>query len=129
MMRISKELDYAIQLADALAKLKDGELLSLKKFSKESSISFLFLQRIARSLKKVNLIDSVRGVHGGYFLNKKKVSLKEVVDALEGKDYKIAKCLINEKACKKACTCPARKLFLKIDKKMNECLKGIYIGE
>ena len=128
-MRISKELDYAIQLVDALTKLKDDELLSLKKFSKESSISFLFLQRIARSLKKVNLIDSVRGVHGGYFLNKKKVSLKEVVDALEGREYKIMKCLADKKSCKKSSVCPARKLFKKVDKKMNECLSDIYIGE
>jgi len=125
-MQISKELDYATQLMLALTKLKEGELLSLKTFSKESNISFLFLQRIASSLKKAKLIDSGRGVRGGYFLTKKHISVKEIVAAVEGNDYAMTKCLTNKKLCKKK-DCPAKKIFSKINQQLNTFLEATYI--
>ena len=81
MIKISKQVDYAFQLISELSKLEKNALLSLKTFSIKSNISFLFLQKIARSLRGAKIIKSVKGKNGGYMLVKKadKISVKEVI--------------------------------------------------
>ncbi len=86
MFSIGKQTDYAVELIIALSKLTEGELLSLGAFSKQSTISFLFLQRIAKSLREAGLIESVRGINGGYRLLKpaSRISFREVIEAVQG---------------------------------------------
>jgi Rrf2 family transcriptional regulator, cysteine metabolism repressor len=114
MIRFSRELDYAIQLIVKLAQLSNGELLSLKNFSEERDISFLFLQKIARSLKTSGLIKSVRGAQGGYQLAKapQKIGLKDIIEAFEGK-YAPVDCLRGKK-CKRMKDCPTRTFSARI---------------
>ena len=129
MITISKQIDYALQLLIALSELKKGETLSLRKFSKESDISFLFLQRIARSLKKAKMVDAGRGVHGGYFLlkNPKKITVLELLEAVEG-PFGIASCMKGTKQhCCRMKVCTAKKLFSKINKKLEKILSETFI--
>jgi len=109
MIRFSKELDYAIQLIVKLAQLSNNELLSLKSFSEQREISFLFLQKIARALKSAHIITSTRGSQGGYKLARvsEKISLKDILEAFEGK-YAPVDCL-RGKLCKRRKDCPTRK--------------------
>jgi len=129
MITISKQIDYALQFLIALSELKKGETLSLRKFSKESNISFLFLQRIARSLKKAKIIDAGRGVHGGYFLLRepKKITVLELLEAVEG-PFGVVSCIKgNKKHCDRMKVCTARKLFNKINEELEEILSKTYI--
>ncbi|MFH0857404.1 MAG: Rrf2 family transcriptional regulator [Candidatus Magasanikbacteria bacterium] len=109
MIRFSKELDYAIQLIVKLAQLSNEELLSLKSFSESREISFLFLQKIARTLKSANIITSARGSQGGYKLARppEKITLRDIIEAFEGK-YAPVDCL-RGKVCKRRKDCPTRK--------------------
>lgn len=127
MLNISKQFDYAIQLIVALSKLKKNELLSLRQFSEKSNISFLFLQRIARALKEVGIIDSVRGMKGGYYLTKDphKVNLLEVYEAVEGK-YGMTKCM-NGKGCAHSKQCSARPVFDKVNTSVEKALLSTYV--
>ncbi len=86
MIKISRQVDYALQLIFALHKAKMSGPLSLKKFSTESTISFLFMQKIARELRSAGLIHSRKGKLGGYTLVKDldALSLLEVVQAVDG---------------------------------------------
>ena len=128
MITISKQIDYALQLLIALSKQKKGETMSLCKFAKDSNISFLFLQRIARSLKKADIIEATRGVHGGYFLKKnpKKITVLELLEAVEG-PYGITSCMRSKKHCPRCKTCTALKLFTKINDELKEILSKTYI--
>ena len=94
MFFISKQVDYATQLLIALSHQPPGEFLSLKEFSKKRNISFLFLQKIVRSLKKSGFVDSSQGSRGGYILkiDASEITLKNVVEAIEG-EYHIAACM------------------------------------
>lgn len=89
---MSRQVDYALQLIFALYQQKNSAL-SLKQFSTESSISFLFLQKIARSLKQAGLIDSVKGPTGGYTLAlpADHITVKAVIDAVDG-PYGVTAC-------------------------------------
>jgi len=119
---MSKQVDYAVQLLIALSKNKKGEYLSLRMFSQESNISFLFLQRIARSLKEAGIVDATRGVYGGYFFIKKleNISLKELIEAVDG-PFGITSCT-RGKACIRKGKCTAKKLFDSVNKKIEKIL-------
>lgn len=126
MIHVSKQVDYALQLLIALSKLEKDTFLSLRKFSSDSNISFLFLQRIARALKEADMIDATRGVHGGYFLitDPYKITLKELMEAIEG-PFGITTC------CKESCSrekgCSSKKVFLNINKQIEKMLDTTFI--
>lgn len=120
MTYFSRQTDYALQLVSALAKLPAGELLSLKIFSLESNISFLFLQKIAQSLKKAKIIESVRGSQGGYHLARPAsfITARQILEAVEGQigatDCKIG----GRKKCSKLKNCAIQGTMGKINEKM-----------
>lgn len=94
MVFISKQVDYGAQFLIALAHQENGEFLSVKEFSKKRNISFLFLQKIVRSLRSAGFIESSKGAFGGYRLrvDPSAVTLKNIVEAIEG-EYQIAACM------------------------------------
>lgn len=115
MMKVSKQVEYAVVLLQALSKLKEDEYLSLRKFSQESNISFLFLQRIARALKASKIIGANRGIYGGYHfvVDPKIINMKQIVESVDGK-LGITTCLRGQK-CKRQKVCKSKDLFYKIN--------------
>ena len=107
MFLINKQVDYAVQFLLFLASLPKKESLSLRIFSQNRNISFLFLQKIARALKAAGFIDASKGVRGGYFskVDSQEITLKTVVEALEGK-YNALACM------KDSYDCPVTQLCL-----------------
>ena len=106
MIKISRQVDYALQFLLRLHRAKPGELVSLKTFCTESSISFLFLQKIARQLRQAGLIEAGKGPSGGYRLTKslESLSLKTLIEALD-QDAGATACLRGEFCAKEShCT-------------------------
>ncbi len=87
-------------LAD-LASFKDNKPISLRDISLRQSISLLYLEQIFLKLKKNNIVKSIRGINGGYVLNKspKQIKLSEIFFALD-ENVKTTGC---EKHSKKGC--------------------------
>ena len=129
MISINRQSDYAIQLVVALSKVSEEAPLSLKKFSTDSNISFLFLQRIARSLKNAKLIDSTRGMYGGYFLVKdiKKITVKEVMEAVEG-PFGVTACFRGH-VCPRAKTCTAKQVLNSLNLQLDKILSNMVIAD
>ncbi|MFH1947544.1 MAG: Rrf2 family transcriptional regulator [Candidatus Magasanikbacteria bacterium] len=130
MLQFTKEVDYGLQLVITLAKLDNKELLSLRNFSKDTGISFLFLQRIAKKLKDADIIEATKGAQGGYLLKKNplKISLKEIIEALEG-GYAIINCLRGHCGCKREKTCESRKVFKKINSHLVDYLEKTRLAD
>lgn len=125
MFSIRRETDYAIKLLKALSQSKRDTVMSLNKISKNTKISFLFLQKIARKLRLAGLIEAHQGVEGGYRLKieSKKISLKKIIEATEGKCCIIA--CNNEKkldCCPGDSSTPSQKKLIKINKKIVKIL-------
>lgn len=100
-LQINKSVEYGISL---MASFKEGELLSLNKISKDKHLPLKFLEQIAKKLKNQGILGSREGTKGGYFLEKspKKISLMEIVEAIEGKKGLVS-CVHGECALKKTC--------------------------
>lgn len=124
MIKISKQTDYAFQLISELSKLDKNAILSLKKFSVKSNISFLFLQKIAKYLREAGIIKSVKGQGGGYMLNKdiKKISIKEVIEAVDG-PCNMVECTKEDSCCGKKDCCAIKDGISKISNQMEKILE------
>ncbi|MBI5221251.1 MAG: Rrf2 family transcriptional regulator [Candidatus Magasanikbacteria bacterium] len=123
MFSIRRETDYAIRLLKALDKSKGDLVLSLNEVSKDTKISFLFLQKIARKLRLAGIIEALQGVEGGYRLkiDSEKISLKKIIEVTEGK------CCIFD--CSDEQNSPPQKNLKKINKKIIKILEQTKLSQ
>ena len=130
MLQFNKELDYALQLLCVLDEVKTNQCLSLRQFSQDRGISFLFLQRIARKLRQNGIIKSTQGACGGYMLDKdlKKLSLKQLIEIIDG-PYAVVDCLKSGCLCPKSKVCQTHKIFKKINSSLAEYLDNVKIAD
>lgn len=121
MFSLNKETDYAIQLLKLVPKDKKY-CISLKDIAKQSGVSFLFLQKIARKLRLAGLIKATSGVNGGYSLAKsaREISLKDIIVAMEG-GCAVLPCYCQEIKCKNVKCCIKNKM-----KKINEDVLKVF---
>ena len=87
-------------LAD-LAKFDPNEPVSLRDISLRQGISLVYLEQLFLRLKKNNIVNSVRGIKGGYVLSKEASNIK-ISDILFAVDEKV-KTIGCEKHSKKGC--------------------------
>jgi Rrf2 family protein len=85
MFRISKKGDYGIFLLSYLAR-NAGRVVSAQELTSCSGLSRSVVANVLKDLAKAGVLDSERGVHGGYRLARpaEQITLKVILDALEG---------------------------------------------
>ena len=87
MFRISRRLDYGLQLMLALSKLeKKSSFVPTALLSEELEIPLPFLHQISHSLMQSGLIKATPGPRGGLRISKAadKITLFDIFEALEG---------------------------------------------
>jgi len=116
MIKLSKELDYTIQFLIALSCQEESAPLSVRQFSKNTTISFLFLQRIACKLREAGIVESTKGVNGGYLLSKTlaELTLKDISEIIDG-GTNIVECFKYNRNCKMLAGCKSVSVFQKIN--------------
>ena len=130
-MKFSTKGTYGLRAVVELA-LRYGEgPVSLAAVATEQGISEAYLEQLMRSLKNAGLVATARGKSGGYLLTKEpsKISVGEVLRALEGSTDVVDCVGSGANVCENACTCSARPLFLKLQSRINAVLNETTIGE
>ncbi len=85
-MNISTKGKYAIASMLYIAKKRNtDQSISLMTIAENLNISKIYLEQIFSSLKKANLVDSIKGPNGGYQLRKtpNNITLFEILKATE----------------------------------------------
>jgi len=102
LMKLNTKSRYAVMALADLAKFSSQNPVSLRDISLRQNISILYLEQIFLKLKKNNVVRSVRGIKGGYVLNKNPQDIKiaEIFLALDEK----VKTMACKKDVKKSCT-------------------------
>ena len=100
-MKLSSRGRYAVMALADMAAFETQKPVSLRDISLRQGISLLYLEQIFLKLKKSNIVNSVRGINGGYILTKEpsKIKLAEIFKAVDEK-VKTVSC---KKESKKAC--------------------------
>jgi Rrf2 family protein len=85
-MKLSRTVVYAIQATLQLAQSKTGGPVPCSQLAAASSMPERFLLQILRSLVTHGILNSTRGVVGGYTLQRKPqdITLLDLLEAIEG---------------------------------------------
>ena len=84
-MRVTAKVDYALRAALELAAAGEGPVKG-ERIAQAQDIPLKFLENILLELRHHGLVQSQRGVEGGYWLSRppEEITLAEVIRAVEG---------------------------------------------
>ncbi|HBH97474.1 MAG TPA: transcriptional regulator [Candidatus Omnitrophica bacterium] len=85
-MKITAQEEYGLRCLLQLAKSPQGQVVRVRDIAGKEGLSSAYVEKLLRLLSRSGLVHSVRGLRGGYVLNRPPahVTLGEVVRALGG---------------------------------------------
>ena len=97
-MRITLESDYALRIISAIA--FENSVMDAKTISEKTSVTQRFALKILHKLVKGGLLNSYKGVNGGYSLKiePENITLKDVIELIDG-PIAIVRCLDSGEIC------------------------------
>ena len=103
-MQFNQATDYAFRVIMHLADMPEGEIINSQTIAEKQHIPVGFLQKVMRALTKGEVINSYRGIDGGFALAKpaKDISLLDIIIIMEG-PIDLQRCLKDNKSCSKGC--------------------------
>lgn len=130
MIRMTKQTDYGIVLLTRMAGLPD-RLFNATELAAESRLPQPTVSKILKILARAGLLDSQRGVKGGYTLARdpEAISVTEIIGALEG-PIGITECIDDTPGeCSHEAGCPVRGNWHRINEAIRQALDGINLAE
>lgn len=85
-MRLSKKTEYALRALIYAAGHPEGTTFQIKELAERNGIPKKFLELILLELKNSGIVQSKRGVAGGYLLTRRPEEIRssEIIEAIEG---------------------------------------------
>ena len=130
MLRLSKMTDYGVLLMSELAKSGDATQRA-PDLAEATFIPQPTVRKIMTTLIQNNLVESVRGINGGYKLQRtpQDINVRELIRSLEG-DIALTGCEeAGNKACEQAHVCGTRTNWLKINQAVCDALQNISLKD
>ena len=83
-MKITAQEEYGLRCLLQLARTPHGQIVRVREIAAKEGLSSAYVEKLLRLLSRSGLVHSVRGLKGGYVLNRPpaQVTLGEVVRAL-----------------------------------------------
>lgn len=127
-MKLSTRGRYGLKLMYELGKFYGNGPIALRTVAEKQNLSENYLEQLAASLRKSQLINSVRGAQGGYLLARtpEDITVGEILRSLEG-DLSPVDCLMEESdfQCSKENSCPTKPVWTKIRDSINNTVDSI----
>jgi Rrf2 family protein len=84
-MQVSTKGKYSVRAVLDIAQNSNGAPVPLAAISKREGISLQFLEQLFQQLRKGNVVNSVRGPHGGYVLAREahEITIGEIIRLIE----------------------------------------------
>jgi Rrf2 family protein len=105
MKLISRNTDYAVRAVSYIARQKN-KLVTAEELVKHLKIPRPFLRKILQVLNKKYILESQKGIGGGFRLARKTkiISLIDIIEAFQGQ-FKVNECFFKKEICpnRKAC--------------------------
>ncbi len=130
MLRITKQTDYGIMLLARLASLPAGRILSARDAADWTGLSLPMASKILKSLARGHIVESRRGVDGGYSLAApaRETTLAGVIRALEG-PISMVECGVQPGLCEQESMCPVRVNWARVNREIEQALERVPISE
>lgn len=135
-MKVSTRAKYGVKaMVDLAINSKDNKCVPLKSIAKRQNIPENYLEQLMATLKKAEIISSIRGVQGGYILNRapEDISVADLIKILEG-NLAIVDCVEKDGHNIKCgtgicCKCRARGAWEIISDKFIEAASSISLAD
>lgn len=128
MLRITRLSDYAVAILGQLAR-SPSPVRTAKDVAADTGLPAPVVSKILKSLARSNLVESQRGVQGGYRLARKpsQVSVAEVIEAVEG-PVALTECGEND-SCEFDGNCSVQANWLRINQVVRRALANISVED
>jgi Rrf2 family cysteine metabolism transcriptional repressor len=129
-MKLSTKSRYGLRAVLEIAKTYGSGPAKRKAIATIQGISDSYLENILIVLKNNRIIETTRGVNGGYILSRppKDISVLEVVNALEG-PLDIVDCVGSKTVCSKNPTCAAHSIWKELSDSWNSILGNLSLQD
>jgi len=113
-----------------LAQQQKDSIVLKKDICRTQEVTPAFLTKIFQPLIKAGIVNSQRGVGGGFLLAKdpSEVNMLDILEAEEGK-LKLNHCLIDTDFCQRDAYCSAHEVWYDAQREMAEVLKRYSIAD
>jgi Rrf2 family protein len=128
---LSNACQYAIRSILFLAMYSDEKnKIGVKKVSEELETPLPFLAKLLQQLAKSNLVSSIKGPNGGFYLTKhnKKNSIWDIIVCIDGSS-KFEGCFMGLSSCNEEAPCPVHYNVAQFKDKLLEDFQSKSIGQ
>jgi len=132
-MRVSSKAHYGLRMMTELAKAYGNGPMSLAEVARIESLPLAYLEQLAGALRRGGLVDSTRGVHGGYVLSKPPAEIR-VLDVVTVVDGEVApvECVAHSYetgSCMREGECASRPLWRRLKQSIDAVLSATTLEE
>lgn len=136
MLRITRQTDYGIVLMSLF--IEGGgnsnakSVMSARDMAAETKLPLPTVSKILKALTRANVLDSTRGVKGGYSLNREpaEITIANIIEALEG-PIAITDCSIpdGDRDCLIKGDCPCESNWNRINDAVRNALEAVLLSD
>jgi Rrf2 family cysteine metabolism transcriptional repressor len=132
-MRVSSKAHYGLRMMTELAKAHGRGPTSLAEVSRVEHLPLAYLEQLAAQLRRGGLVESTRGVHGGYRLTRDpgSISVLDVVRVVEGEVAPV-ECVAHDYvpgSCIREGDCASQPLWQRLKRSIDAVLSQTTLAE
>ncbi|KRE88440.1 Rrf2 family transcriptional regulator [Frateuria sp. Soil773] len=129
MLRVSRLTDYATVVMTCIAAHPD-DVLSTAQIADEAHLELPTVSKLLKSLGHAGLVESFRGVNGGYRLARPAhaINLAEIVEAMEG-PIGMTECGTTDGQCEREAQCGVRGSWQRINHVLDGALRAVSLAD
>lgn len=132
-MRVSSKAHYGLRMMTEFARAYGHGPLSIAEVARTEHLPLAYLEQLAGLLRRGGLVESTRGVHGGYALTRSPelISVLEVVQTVEGEVAPV-ECVSTEYvhgSCAREGECASRGLWMRLKESIDSVLRQTTLAE
>ncbi len=132
MLGISKAADYSILVVGYLSGVEVRQVRTKDEMAETLNLPADFLSKVLQKLVKSEIVESVKGLRGGYRLPRQPedITLREVIEAIDGPPVMVSCLRENFKDCGRTQLChPIIEKMREVEIKVSEMLENINFTE
>ncbi|MGH7723110.1 MAG: RrF2 family transcriptional regulator [Candidatus Dormibacteria bacterium] len=132
-MRVSSKAHYGLRMMTEFARAYGAGPLSIAEVAHVEHLPLAYLEQLAGQLRRSGLVESTRGVHGGYTLARapEQICVLEVVRAVEG-EVSPVECVSSDYvsgSCVREGECASRGLWQRLKESIDSVLRQTSLAE
>lgn len=129
-MKLSTKCRYGVRAIYEIARNYNKCPTKRKDIALNQDLDESYLENILIDLKNAEIVNAIRGVHGGFVLKQppESITILNIVESLQGKLTPV-ECLITPSVCNRVEGCVSRPVWQKLKEAQEDVLQGITVQD